>query len=173
VAYRRGPGSGTEGVPLGSSRRAGLAGFLAFARRPGRARGRRERLRLPLRERRPGFAVARKGRAPRAAPAAGCRAARDNDFVLKPEPLAAEVPGLERWPHSSQLTRLLRAFGGPPAAALRQAFEEPLAQPAGVRRRSRRGARAVVDVDRPDRPANGRTDAATARGPSRKKGPRG
>ena len=50
------------------------------------------------------------------------QSARDGDCVLKPDPLAAEVLDLPRWPHSSQLTRQLRAFGGQQVAALRQAF---------------------------------------------------
>jgi hypothetical protein len=68
---------------------------------------------------------------------------------------------------------LLRAFGGQHVAALRQAFEDLLAEYSTVRQRLRRGERVVIDVDQTDIPANGRTYQATARGHFKKKGQRG
>ncbi len=173
VQYRLDPEAGEDGQPAGSSSRAGLAAFLGFVRQVGLERVLRERLRLPVQERRTGLTVVQKSLALLAAVAAGCQSARDGDFVLKPDPLAAEVLDLPRWPHSSQLTRLLRSFGGQHVAALRHAFEDLLAEHSTVRRRLRRGERVVVDVDQTDIPANGRTYQATARGHFKKKGQRG
>jgi hypothetical protein len=173
VRYRLEPGNGEGGEPVGSSSRAGLAGFLAFVGQMGLAGVLRERLRVPVQERRSGFTHAQRSLALVTALAAGCRSARDGDFVLKPEPLAAAVLGLPRWPHSSQLTRFLRAFGGQHVAALRRAFEDLVAQHSSVRRQRRRGERVVVDVDQTDIPANGRTYQATACGHFKKKGVRG
>src|SRR6266516_6786971 len=147
VLYRRVPAAGADGQPAGSWSRVVVAAFLEFVRQVGLERVLRERVRLPVQERRTGFTVVQKSLALLAALAAGCQSARDGDFVLKPDPLAAEVLGLPRWPHSSQLTRLLRAFGGQHVAALRQAFEDVLVQYSTVRRRLRRGERVVVDVD--------------------------
>src|SRR5262249_41353352 len=64
-------------------------------------------------------------------------------------------------------------FGGQHVAALRQAFEEVVAEQSSVRQRLRRGERVVVDVDQTDVPANGRTYQATACGHFQKKGARG
>ena len=173
VQYRLDADAGVEGEPAGSSSRAGLAAFLGFVRQLGLERVLHERVRLPVQERRSGFSVVQKSLVLLAALAAGCHSARDGDFVLKPDPLAAEVLDLPRWPHSSQLTRLLRAFGGQHVAALRQAFEELLAEQSTVRQRLRRGERVVVDLDQTELPANGRTYEATARGHFTKKGARG
>ena len=90
--------------------------------------------------------------------------------MLKPDPVAATLLGLPRWPHSSQLTRQLRAFGGQHVAALQQAFEDLLAEQSTVRRRLRRGERVVVDVDQTEVPANGRPYLATACGHFKKQG---
>ena len=173
VQYRLDPEAGVEGQPVGSSSRAGLAAWLQFVRQVGLARVLRERLRLPVQERRTGFTVVQKSLALLASLAAGCGSARDSDFVLKSDAVAASVLGLPRWPHSSQLTRQLRAFGGQHVAALRRAFEDVLVQHSAVRWRLRRGERVVVDVDQTDLPANGRTYEATARGHFKKKGARG
>jgi hypothetical protein len=162
-----------EGQSAGSSSRAGLAAVLGFVRQVGLERVLRERLRLPVQERRTGFTVVHKSLALVAALAAGCQSAREGDFVLKPDPLAASVLGLPRWPHSSQLTRLLRVFGGQHVAVLRQASEELLMEQSAVRQRLRRGERVVIDLDQTDLPANGRTYQATARGHFKKKGARG
>jgi hypothetical protein len=157
VTYRLDPGSRSDGEPLGSSARAGLAAFLAFVRRAGVARALRERVRLPVQERRTGFTVVQKSLALLAALAAGCRSARDSDFTLAPDQAAAAALGLPRWPHSRQCTRHLRAFAAPHEAALRAAFEELVATHAAGRRRLRRGERVVVDVDQTPLAANGRT----------------
>src|SRR5262245_41133938 len=124
VQYRLDPDAGADGQPAGSSSRAGLAAVRSFVREVGVERVLRERVRLPVQERRTGFTVVQKSLALLATLAAGCHSAREGDFVLKPDPLAAAVLGLPRWPHSSQLTRQLRAFGGQHVAALRQAFED-------------------------------------------------
>jgi hypothetical protein len=118
------PGAAPGGAPLGASGRAGLAAFLGFMRRAGVARTLAERLRLPVQQRRSGFTVVQKSLALLAALAAGCRSARDGDFVLAADPLAPGLLGLPRWPHSSQLTRHLRAFGAQHVAALRAAVED-------------------------------------------------
>ena len=55
VSYRLEPGVGEDGEAVGSSGRAGLAGFLAFVGQAGLERVLRERVRLPLQERRSGF----------------------------------------------------------------------------------------------------------------------
>src|SRR5690349_17503149 len=119
VQYRLDPDAGVEGQPAGSSSRAGLAGWQRFVRQVGLERVLRERLRLPVQERRTGFTVVQKSLALLACLAAGCGSARESDFVLKPDAVAASVLGLPRWPHSSQLTRQLRAFGGQHVSALR------------------------------------------------------
>ena len=173
VQYRLDPEADVDGQPAGSSSRAGLAAFLRFVRQVGLERVLRERVRLPVQERRTGFTGVQKSLALLATLAAGCQSARESDFVLKPDPLAASALGLPRWPHSSQLTRQLRAFGGQHVAALRQAFEALLAEQSTVRQRLRRGQRVVVDVDQTDLPANGRTYQATACGHFKKKGTRG
>src|SRR5919109_2949813 len=94
VRYGLEPGSGEGGEPVGSSSRAGLAGFLTFVDQVGLRGVLRERLRVPVQERRSGFTHAQKSLALVAALAAGCRSARDGDFVLKPEPLAAAGVGV-------------------------------------------------------------------------------
>ena len=173
VRYRLDPGPAAEGVPLGSSACAGLASFLGFARRAGVERALRERVRLPVQERRTGFTHVQKSLALVAALAAGCRRARDSDFVLTPDPAAAAAAGLPRWPHSSQLTRHLAAFAPQHVGALRAAVEEVTATHSQARRRLRRGERVVVDLDQTPLPANGRTYQGTARGHFKKKGERG
>jgi hypothetical protein len=173
VRYRLDPGPAAEGTPLGTSARAGLAGFLAFARQAGAERALRERVRLPVQERRTGFTHVQKSLALLAALAAGCRRARDSDFLLQPDPAAAAVLGLPRWPHSSQLTRHLAAFCPQHVRALRAAFEEVTAARSLARRRLRCGQRVVVDLDQTPIPANGRTYQGTARGHFKRKGERG
>lgn len=163
VTYHLDADSGAEGVPVGSSSRAGLASFLAFVERAGVWRVLAARVRLPAQERRGGFTHLQKSQALIAALAAGCRRARDSDFTLAPDPLAAAALGLPRWPHPCQLTRHLRAFRPQHVAALRRALSEVLAQQATVRRRLRRGERVVVDLDQTAISANGRTDERTAR----------
>jgi hypothetical protein len=167
------PGGGAAGAPLGATARGGLAAFLGFVRRAGVARALGERLRLPVQQRRGGFTVVQKSLALLAALAAGCRSARDGDFVLAPDPLAPGLLGLPRWPHSSQLTRHLRAFGAQHVAALRAAVEDLTATHSAARRRLRRGERVVVDVDQTPLSANGRTYERAARGHLKKKGERG
>ena len=173
VRYRLDPGPAAEGVPLGSSGCAGLASFVGFARQAGGERALREQVRLPVQERRTGFTHVQKSLALLAALAAGCRGARDSDFVTTPDPAAAAVLGLPRWPHSSQLTRHLAAFAPQHVAALRAAFEEVTAAQALARRRLRQRLRVVVDLDQTPLPANGRTYQGTARGHFKKKGDRG
>jgi len=173
VTYRLDPGPGITGVPVGSSARAGLASFLCFAGQTGVWQAVQERVRLPVQERRNGFTHLQKSQALIAALAAGCRQARDNDFTLAPDPLAATTLGLPRWPHSSQLTRHLRAFRPQHVAALRAAVTALLAQQATARRRLRRGGRVVVDIDQTAISANGRTYERTAKGHLNRKGERG
>ena len=129
------PGADPGGAPLGASGRAGLAAFLGFVRRAGVARTLAERLRLPVQQRRSGFTVVQKSLALLAALAAGCRSARDGDFVLAGDPLAPGLLGLPRWPHSSQPTRHLRTFGAQHVAALRAAVEDLTASHSTARRR--------------------------------------
>jgi hypothetical protein len=93
--------------------------------------------------------------------------------VLGPDPVAAPVLGLPRWPHSSQLTRHLRAFGAQQVAALRAAVEDLTASHSAARRRLRRGERVVVDLDQTAISANGKTYERAARGHLKKKGERG
>jgi hypothetical protein len=149
VQYRLDPAAGAEGEPAGSTSRAGLAAFLEFVRQVGLERVLRERVRLPVQERRTGFTGVQKRLALLAALASGCRSARYSDFVLKPDPAAVAALELPRWPHSSQLTRQLRAFGGQHVAALRQAFEDLLTEHSTARRR--RAGRAGGDRPGPDR----------------------
>jgi hypothetical protein len=167
------PGGGGGGEPLGASARGGLAVFLGFVRRAGVARALAARVRLPVQQRRGGFTVVQKSLALVAALAAGCRSARDGDFVLGADPLAPRLLGLPRWPHSSQLTRHLRAFGAQHVAALRAAVEDLTATHSAARRRLRRGGRVVVDLDQTAISANGRTYQRAARGHLKKKGDRG
>jgi hypothetical protein len=166
-------GGPAAGEAVGSTGRAGLASFLAFCERTGVWDALGARVRLPVQERRTGFTQRQKHQALVAALAAGCRRARDGDFVLKPDPAARAALGLARWPHSSQLTRHLRAFRAPQVAGLRAAVEEVTATHAAARRRLRRGERVVVDLDQTPIAANGRTYQGTARGRLKKKGDRG
>jgi hypothetical protein len=173
VAYRLDPGPAAEGVAVGSTGCAGLASFLAFAERAGAWRALRERVRLPVQERRTGFTQLQKHQAVVAALAVGCRRARDSDFVLKPDPVAAAALGLDRWPDASRLTQHLRAFRAEHGAALRAAVEDLTAGHAAARRRLRRGERVVVDFDQHPISANGRTYERAARGHLKRKGDRG
>src|SRR5690242_6351736 len=109
VAYQLDLGPATDGEAVGSSGRAGLASFLGFVHRLGVAAALADGVHLPIQERRSGFTVVQKSLALVAALAAGCRSARDSDFVLAGDPTAIAATGLPRWPHSSQLTRLLQA----------------------------------------------------------------
>jgi hypothetical protein len=72
VVYRLDAGSAVEGVPVGSTGRAGLAGFLRFAERAGAWRAARERVRLPVQERRGGFTRLQKTQAVVGSLVAGC-----------------------------------------------------------------------------------------------------
>lgn len=173
VTYRLDPGPTADGVPVGSSARAGLASFLQFADQTGVWRTLRAHVRLPVQERQNGFTHLQKGQALIAALAAGCRRARDSDFTLAPDPVAATVLGLSRWPHSSQLTRHLRAFRPQHVAALRRASTEITARHGAARRRLRRGERVVIDLDQTPISANGRTYERTAKGHLKRKGERG
>jgi hypothetical protein len=173
MTYRLDPGPAAPGVPVGSSARAGLASFLHFVDRTGTWNTLQARVRLPVQERRTGFTHLQKSQALVAALAAGCRRARDSDFTLAPDPVAAAALGLPRWPHSSQLTRHLRAFRPQHVAALRRALTELLAQHAAARQRLRRGERVVVDLDQTPISANGRTYERTAKGHLKRKGERG
>lgn len=173
MMYRLDPGPTADEVPVGSSARAGLASFRHFAGRTGVWGALRARVRLPVQERRTGFTHLQKSQALIAALAAGCRRARDSDFTLTPDPVAAAALGLPRWPHSSQLTRHLRAFRPQHVAALRRALTEVLARQAAARQRLRRGERVVVDLDQTPMSANGRTYERTAKGHLKRKGERG
>jgi hypothetical protein len=173
VTYQLDPGSAVEGTPLGSSARAGLASFLRFVRRAGVERALAGAVRLPVQERATGFTTVQKSLALLGALAAGCRSARDCDFTLAADPVAVAALGLPRWPHSSQLTRHLRAFHSQHVHALRGAVEDLVAGHSTVRRRLRRGERVVVDLDQTAISANGRTYERTARGHLKKRGDRG
>jgi hypothetical protein len=172
VAYRL-DGGPADGEAVGSTGRAGLASFLAFCERTGVWGALGARVRLPVQERRTGFTRVQKHQALVAALAAGCRRARDSDFVLKPDVAARAALGLARWPDASQLTRHLRAFRSEQVAGLRAAFEEVTATHAAARRRLRRGERVVVDLDQTAVSANGRTYQGAERGRLKKKGDRG
>jgi hypothetical protein len=156
-----------------------LPSFLSYVQRRGVWDALAPSLRLPVQERRTGFTHLQKTQALVTALAAGCRHTRDSDFVLSPDPLAAALLGLPRWPHSSALTRHLRAFRPQHVIALRAGREAVLAAHAQVRWRLRRTTRArrehwvVVDCDQTAISANGRTDTGTARGPLKKQGDRG
>jgi hypothetical protein len=173
LTYHLDPGSAAAGEPLGSSVRAGLASFLRFVQRAGVARALAEAVRLPVQERRNGFTVVQKSLALLGSLAAGCRSARDSDFTLAADPAAVAALGLPRWPHSSQLTRHLRAFRPQHVQALRRAVEDLVASHSTVRRRLRRGERVVVDLDQTAISANGRTYQRAAKGRFPKKGTRG
>jgi len=173
VDYQLDGGASDVGQPVGSSARAGLASFLGFVRRLGVAEALATRVRLPIQERRSGFTLVQKSLALVAALAAGCRSARDGDFVLAGDPAAITAAGLPRWPHSSQLTRLLRAFRPQHVQALRGVVEEITATHSTVRRRLRSGQRVVIDLDQTAISANGRTYERAARGHLKKKGDRG
>jgi DDE family transposase len=173
VAYQLDLGPATDGEAVGSSGRAGLASFLGFVHRLGVAAALADGVHLPIQERRSGFTVVQKSLALVAALAAGCRSARDSDFVLAGDPTAIAATGLPRWPHSSQLTRLLQAFRPQQVQALRRAVETVTAEHSTVRRRLRQGLRVVIDLDQTAISANGRTYERTARGHLKKKGDRG
>jgi len=173
VGYPLDRGAPDAGQPLGSSARGGLASFLSFVRRLGVGEALAARVRLPIQERRSGFTLVQKSLALVAAVAAGCRAARDRDVVLAGDPAALMAAGLPRWPHSSQLTRRLRAFRPPHVQALRRVVEAVPAEHATVRRRLRRGQRVVIDLDPTAISANGRPSEGTARGHLKKPGDRG
>jgi hypothetical protein len=173
VEYQLDRGPAVTEPAAGTSARAGLASFLSFVRRLGVAEGLAARVHLPIQERRSGFTVVQKSLALVAALAAGCRSARDSDFVLAGDPAAITAAGLPRWPHSSQFTRLLRAFHPQQVQALRGAVEAVTAEHSTVRRRLRSGQRVVIDLDQTAISANGRTYERTARGHLKKKGDRG
>jgi hypothetical protein len=166
-------------LPVGTTTRAGLPSFLSYVHRSGAWAALAAHVRLPVQERRNGFTHLQKSQALTTALAAGCRHARDTDFVLGPDPLAAGLLGLPRWPHSSALTRHLRAFRPQHVAALRAAVEAVLVQHSQLRWRLRRATRArrpqwlVVDCDQMAISANGRTYTGTARGHLKQKGDRG
>lgn len=172
VTYQLDAAPAVAGEPLGSTARAGLASFLRFVQRVGVGRALADAVRLPVQERKTGFTVVQRSLALLAALAAGCRSARDGDFTLAADPAAVPVLGLPRWPHSSQLTRHLRAFHPPHVVALRGAVEDVTASHSTVRRRLRRGERVVIDVDQTPISANGRTYQRTARGHLKKQGDR-
>ena len=164
--------------PVGTTARAGLASFLACVERLGVWRALAQRVRLPVQERCTGFTHLQKSQVLLAALAAGCRRARDSDFTLAADPAAVAALGLPRWPHSSQLTRHLRAFRPQHVTALRHACEEILATHSRVRQRLRRARRpgapaVIIDFDQTAISANGRTYPRTARGHFPKKGTRG
>jgi Transposase DDE domain group 1 len=173
VEYQLDGGLPDAGRPVGSSARGGLASFLSFVRRLGVGETLAARVHLPIQERRSGFTVVQKSLALVAALAAGCRSARDSDFVLTGDAATTRAAGLPRWPHSSQLTRLLRAFRPQHVQALRGVVEELTAQHSTTRRRLRQGQHVVIDVDQTAISANGRTYERTARGHLKKKGDRG
>lgn len=173
IVYRLDPDPTADGEPVGSSAHAGLPSFLSYAAHLGVWRTVKEHLRLPVQERRTGFTHLQKSQVLIAALAAGCRQSRDSDFTLTPDPAAATALHLPRWPHSSQLTRHLRAFRPQHVAALRRATTEITARQSAVRRRLRRGERVVIDIDQTAIAANGRTYPRTARGHFKRKGDRG
>ena len=72
VVYRLDGGPGAEGEAVGSTGRAGLSSFLAFAERSGVWAALGARVRLPVQERRTGFTQRQKHQALVAALAAGC-----------------------------------------------------------------------------------------------------
>ncbi len=163
IVYRLDPDPTAEGEPLGTSAHAGLPSFLSFVDHLGVWGALTTYLRLPVQERRTGFTHLQKSQALVAALAAGCRQSRDSDFTLSPDPVAAIALRLPRWPHSSQLTRHLRAFRSQHVGALRRAATVITAQHSAVRRRLRRGERVVIDIDQTAISANGRTYQHTAR----------
>jgi hypothetical protein len=173
VTYQLDVTPAAAGEPLGSTGRAGLASFLRFARRVGVGPALAGAVRVPVQERRNGFTGVQKSLALVAARAAGCRSARAGDFTLADDPAAARVLGLPRWPHSSQLTRHLRAFRPQHVAAWRGTVEEVTAGHSAARRHRRRGERVVIDLDQTAISANGRTYQRTARGHLKKRGDRG
>ncbi|HSD60231.1 MAG TPA: transposase [Burkholderiales bacterium] len=173
VSYQLDLGTPIDGQAVGTSAHAGLASFLRFVQRAGVESVLHQAVRLPVQERRTGFTQAQKSLALLAALAAVARSARDSDFTLAADPVAVRVLGLPRWPHSSQLTRHLKAFRPQHVHALRRAVEDLTASQATTRRRLRRGERVVVDLDQTAISANGRTYERTARGHFPKKGARG
>src|SRR5436190_733465 len=138
VTYRLDTPVAPEAEPVGTTARAGLASFLGCVERLGVWRTLAQRVRLPMQERCTGFTHLQKSQVLLAGLVAGCRRARDSDFTLAADPAAVAALGLPRWPHSSQLTRHLRAFRPQHVAALRHACEEILATHSRVRQRVRR-----------------------------------
>ncbi len=173
IVYRLDPDPTADGEPLGSSAHGGLPSFLSYVEQLGIWRTLQAQLRLPVQERRTGFTHLQKSQAVIAALASGCRQSRDSDFRLTPDPIATSALGLPRWPHSSQLTRHLRAFRSQHVGALRRAVSAITAQHAAARRRLRRGERVVIDIDQTAIAANGRTYQHTAKGHFKRKGDRG
>ena len=173
MPYQLESGAWADGTPLGTSAQGGLASFLQFATHSGAWQAVATHVRLPVQERQTGFTHLQKSQALVAALAAGGRRARDSDFTLAPDPAAAAVLDLPRWPHSSQLTRHLRAFRPQHVAALRQAVTAVIAQHAAARRRVRRGGRVVIDVAQTAISAKGKTSERTANGHLQKRGERG
>jgi hypothetical protein len=173
IVYRLDPDPTAEGEPAGSSGHAGLPSFLSFVQSLGVWRSVQEQVRLPVQERRSGFTHLQKSQALVAALAAGCQQSRDSDFTLTADPAAVTTLGLPRWPHSSQLTRHLRAFHPQHVAALRRAVTTITARHSRVRHRLRRGERVVIDIDQTAIAANGRTYQHTAKGHLKRKGERG
>ena len=173
IVYRLDPDPTAEGEPVGSSAHAGLPSFLSFVEPLGVWRCLQEHLRLPVQERRTGFTQLQKSQVLVAALAAGCQHSRDSDFTLTADPAAAATLGLPRWPHSSQLTRHLRAFHPQHVAALRRAVSTITARYSRVRHRLRRGERVVIDIDQTAISANGRTYQHTTKGHLKRKGDRG
>ena len=139
VEYQLDGGAPDAGPPVGSSARGGLASFLGVVRRLGVGEALAARVHLPIQERRSGFTLVQKSLALVAALAAGCRSARDSDFVLAGDVAAIGAAGLPRWPHSSQLTRLLQVFRPRHVQALRGVVEAVTAEHSTVRRRLRSG----------------------------------
>ena len=173
VRYALDEGHPGEGEPVGASGRAGLASFVEFIARLEVPRVLSERVRLPVQARKNGFTATQKSLALLTALAAGSRSARDSDFTVGPDPVVPAALGLPRWPHSSQLTRHLRAFRPQQVRALRLAGEDLLGAHSAARRRRRRGQRVVIDIDQTPLSANGRTYQRTARGHLKKRGDRG
>ena len=135
VEYRLEAGQVGASEAVGVTGRAGLASFSEFLGQVGVAQVLSERVRLPMQERRTGFTGTQKSLALLVALAAGSRSARDSDFTVGPDPVTLQVLGLPRWPHSSQLTRHLRACRIQHLGALRAAFEDVLSAQSAVRRR--------------------------------------
>ena len=173
IVYRLDPDPTAEGEPIGSSAHGGLPSFLSLVEPLGVWRYLQEHLRRPVQERRTGFTQLQKSQGFVAARAAGCQHSRDSDFTLTAAAAAAATLGLPRWPHSSQLTRHLRAFHPQHVAALRRAVTAITARHCRVRHRRRRGERVVIDSDQTAISATGRTSQRTTTGHRTRQGDRG